>query len=60
MARREKLRMEKLGKSRQKPKKKINITSLFSSSSSKQQVEPEKVPYPPKVRFLKIKKINLI
>ena len=41
------MRMEKLEKSKQKPKKKINFVGLFSAGSKAN--EHDRIPYPTKV-----------
>ena len=53
------MRLEKMEKTKQKPKKKINLSSLFTSGTKSN--ESERVSYPQKVRFLtKIVETNIL
>ena len=49
VARREKMRLEKMEKTKQKPKKKINLSSLFTSGTKSN--DSERVSYPQKVKM---------
>ena len=52
------MRLEKMEKTKQKPKKKINLSSLFTSGTKSN--DSERVSYPQKVRFKqKILKTNI-